>query len=92
MKKYPSKLFRLSLSVGVVGLFLFFHVWWPIQAERADVQLKFLTSNLAQKKADLRDLSDAYSRLVSLSHLDQWAKNNGPWHIPRHADVITITN
>lgn len=73
-----------------VGSFLFFQVWWPIQAERYQSTLRRLRGEIAQKKSELNALNGRYNTLTSLTALDQWAKSHGPWRSPSPHDLITI--
>ena len=83
-----TPIFRVAAGFLMVGVILFFHVWWPIQAERSTVLLKHVETELSQKKADLHLLQERYASLTSLAALDQWAKKNGPWKSPSADDVI----
>jgi len=83
------KVFSAFLMVG--GL-LFFNVWWPIQAHRANKSLIHIQKDLTSKKIQLNFLQAEYSNLISLTSIDQWAKNNGRWINPTHRNVITIQN
>jgi hypothetical protein len=81
---------RIIGGFALVGLFLFFHVWWPIQAERNLKAVKRLETQVAQKKAELNQLNARYGALTALTVLDQWAKSHGPWRSPTPNDIITI--
>lgn len=86
----PDRLLKVAGVIGGVGILLFFHVWCPIQAERAAIRLKKINSEVAQKKAELDELKAAYAQLTSLSVLDRWARGHGPWRVPSEKDIITI--
>lgn len=81
---------RITGGFAVAGLFLFFHVWWPIQAERNLKAVKRLETQVAQKKAELNQLNARYASLTSLTVLDQWARSHGSWRSPTPNDIITI--
>jgi hypothetical protein len=75
-----------------VGLFLFLHVWIPVQAERSQLELKQLEAQLSRKKSELNELNARYAALTALPVLDQWAKTHGPWVTPNATNVIAIEN
>lgn len=72
------------------GLFLFLHVWLPVQAERSRFEQKQLEAQLSRKKSELNDLNERYAALTALPVLDQWAKKHGPWVAPNANNVIAI--
>lgn len=74
----------------VVGLFLFLHVWVPVQAERSHLELKKLEMQLSRQKSILDELDTRYANLTALPVLDQWAKSHGPWLTPNGENVIAI--
>lgn len=86
----------LGQLMSIVGLFLFIgivlilHVWLPIQAQRALVQLKKQEKTISQKKNILERTNQEYLNLTSLIRLDLWARENGPWKVPNGQDVLTI--
>ena len=82
---------KITLLLFGVGLFLFWRVWCPVQAERASIKLKKIESEVAQKKSELNNLQAEYQQLTTLSVLDRWAKAHGPWKIPSENDVLSIT-
>lgn len=84
------QILQFGLSFLLIGSVLFLFVWWPIQAERANRQLKTWESQLAQKKAELNQLKSRYAHLTALSELDQWASLHGPWRTPQANDVLLL--
>lgn len=72
-----------------VGLLLFFHVWWPIQAERSALELKRVEMAIFQKKSELNVLNERYAVLAALPVLDQWAKKHGSW-VPASAENVIL--
>lgn len=86
----PQRLVKIAGALAGVGLILFFHVWCPIQAERAAIRLKKIQTDVASKKAELDELKSHYAALTSLSVLDRWAHTHGPWRTPSDKDIITI--
>ncbi|MCB4756015.1 MAG: hypothetical protein LHV69_03125 [Elusimicrobia bacterium] len=74
----------------LAGAVLFFYVWWPIQAERARVRLNQLEEQLSQKKSELQEINQRLASLTSLSHLDAWARENGPWKVPGPGEVLSL--
>lgn len=85
-----QKIESALVGFSVFGVILFIFVWWPIQAERARKTLKEWEIKVSQKKAELNQLNEHYSDLVSLPSLDRWAKQHGPWKTPNPNDIITI--
>jgi hypothetical protein len=77
-------------AVGLLGFFLFLHVWLPVQAERGLMGLRKMEVRVSEKKAELQVLQEKYERLTSLSALDEWAKKNGPWRVPGANDIHAI--
>lgn len=73
-----------------VGLFLFLHVWLPVQAERSLLALKQVEQQMSRKKSELNELNARYAALTSLPVLDQWAKSHGPWVSPNGNNVISF--
>ncbi len=78
-------------GVLMIGLVLFLHVWWPIQAERASAHLKRLESELSIRKSELERLKTLYADLISLTSLERAAKANGHWIHPTIEHVITFS-
>jgi hypothetical protein len=72
------------------GLFLFLHVWLPVQAERSLLEMKQVEAQLSRRKAELNELNARYAALTALPVLDQWAKTHGPWVTPNATNVIPI--
>jgi hypothetical protein len=83
-------LVKIAGSFLLIGVFLFFHVWWPIQAERSLKELRKAEAELAQEKAELNQLQSRYAALTSLATLDAWARQHGPWKAPTADDILTI--
>ncbi len=86
----PERLVKIAGTLAGVILILFFHVWCPIQAERASMRLKKIQTDVAAKKAELDELKSDYAAMTSLSVLDRWARAHGPWRAPSDKDIITI--
>jgi hypothetical protein len=86
----PQRLIKIAGTLAGLGVLLFFHVWCPIQAERAAIRLKKIQTEVASKKAELDELKSDYATLTSLSVLDRWARTHGPWRAPSDKDIITI--
>lgn len=82
------------LTVGAaflgVTLFMFMHVWLPTQAERSLIQLKRMQEDVFRQKSELTILKERYSEKTSLTVLDQWAKQHGPWVPAGAANVVTF--
>lgn len=87
-----EQFFKICLTVMAVGFLSFVYVWWPIQAERALKDLKSIQKEISLQKAELNHIHTEYSKLVSLSAIDEWAQQNGQWRSPKPGDVYTITN
>jgi hypothetical protein len=83
-------LIKTAAGFLVVGLFLFLHVWIPVQAERSQLELKKLESQLFRAKSELDELDTRYAALTALPVLDQWAKTHGPWVTPNGSNVVAI--
>jgi hypothetical protein len=81
-------LLKIAAGFLAVGLFLFFHVWLPVQAERSLLELTQVEQQLSRKKSELNELKSRYSVLTALPVLDQWAKTHGPWVTPNKNNVI----
>ncbi len=86
----PLSLMKIAGGFLVVGLFLFLHVWIPVQAERSQIELKKLETQLSREKSVLDELNSRYVALTALPVLDQWAKTHGPWVTPNGENVIAI--
>jgi len=89
--KMAFQVLEIWLGFLLVGIILFFHVWWPIQAERASVQMNKLENELSIKKSELDRLRAQYFDLISLASLAQVAKANGQWMAPSIEHVITLS-
>jgi hypothetical protein len=72
------------------GLFLLLHVWLPVQAERGQLELRQVETQLSRKKSELNELNARYAAMTALPVLDQWAKTHGPWVAPNATNVIPI--
>jgi hypothetical protein len=89
--KMSFQVLGIWMGVLMVGVILFFHVWWPIQAERASSELKKLENDLSIKKSELDRLKTQYSQMISLASLESVAKSSGQWKNPSIEHVITIS-
>ena len=85
-------LLKISLGFLAAGLFLFMHVWLPVQSERSLLELKQAEQQLSRKKSELNELNARYATLTALPVLDQWAKTHGPWVSPNATNVLPIEN
>jgi len=85
-------LLKVVAGFLAVGLFLFLHVWLPVQSERSLIELKRVEQQLSRKKSELNELNARYAALTALPVLDQWAKSHGPWVSPNANNVIAIEN
>lgn len=85
-----SGLARVAGILIAAGTGLFLYVWWPIQAQRYLVKIKHLETEISQKKSELNQLQSKYNALTSLSSLDQWAKDHGPWKTPQANDILSF--
>ncbi len=85
-------LFKIAAGFLAVGLFLFLHVWLPVQSERSLLELKQVEQQLSRKKSELNELNARFAALTALPVLDQWAKTHGPWVSPNANNVIPIEN
>lgn len=86
-----ENLLRIAAGFFLAGLFLFFHVWWPIQSERNLKLLRKVEAEVAMKKAELNAINSRFETLTSLTALDHWAKKHGSWRPATANDIITIS-
>ena len=87
---HAGPLLKIAGGFLAAGLFLLLHVWLPVQAERSQIELKRLETQLSRRKAELNELNARYASLTALPVLDEWAKSHGPWVAPNAANVIPI--
>ena len=87
---FSRPLVRIAAGFLAGGLFLFIHVWLPVQAERSLLELKQIEQQLSREKSELNELNARYAALTALPVLDQWAKTHGPWVSPNGNNVIAI--
>lgn len=85
-----DSLVKVAAGFLVGGLFLFLHVWIPVQAERSLIELRRVETELSRRKSELDDLDSRFAALTTLPALDQWAKEHGPWVAPNGENVIAI--
>ena len=85
-----SPLFKIAAGFLGGAVFLFLHVWLPVQAERTSLEFKQVQAQLFRKKSELNELNARYAALTALPVLDQWAKSHGPWVSPNATNVIPI--
>jgi len=96
MKKNKRRIRAMGQILGVgggflgAGLYLLLHVWLPIQAERSLRELKMWQKQISQEKALFDQLNANFLKLTSLSYLDQWAKEHGPWKTPQKSDIVLV--
>lgn len=89
LQKQPlGQLLNVVAGFLLAGLLLLFHVWLPIQAERAKKDLDNAEEILSERKAEFQTLIARYRLETSLMRLDSWARQNGPWQSARSNDIV----
>lgn len=85
--------YAVGVWIGILlaGAILFFHVWWPIQAERALFELRKMEKEVSIKKSELDRLQTQYSEMISLASLEQVAREKGRWVSPSIEHVVIIS-